>query len=114
MDGTTFRTGNGLVSVAPGAELVADGPFTVSNLCISASGAGSFNGVTFAENGGIEVGDMPASVELPGAFADVSGLENLSTWTVYRNGVPCSRLHLKATEDGIVLCKDGGTLIFVK
>ena len=114
MDGTTFRTGNGLVSVAPGAELVADGPFTVSNLCISASGAGSFNGVTFAENGGIEVGDMPAGVELPGAFADVSGLENLSTWTVYRNGVPCSRLHLKAIEDGIVLCKDGGTLIFVK
>ena len=109
---TTFHPGSGEVSVAPGAELVADGPFTVSNLCISASGAGAFKGVTFAENGRIEVTDMATAVELPASFVDVSGLENLSRWTVFRNGVSRNRLRLKVTEGGIYLCPPGTLISF--
>ena len=109
---TTFHPGGGAVSVAPGAELVADGPFTVSNLCISASGAGTFKGMTFAENGLVEVEDMATDVELPASFVDVSGLENLNGWTVLRNGDIRSRLRLKVTEGGIYLCPPGTIISF--
>ncbi len=108
----TFHPGSGEVFVAPGAELVADGQFTVSNLCISASGAGTFKGVTFAENGRVEVADMATGVELPASFVDVSKLENLSRWTVFRNGELRSRLRLKVTEGGICLCPPGTLISF--
>ena len=103
----TFHPGSGEVFVAPSAELAADGQFTVSNLCISASGAGTFKGVTFAENGRVEVADMATGVELPASFVDVSGLEHLNGWTVSRNGVSRNRLRLKVTEGGICLSPPG-------
>ncbi len=112
MDGTTFRTGTGAVSVAPGAELVADGPFTVSNLCVSASGIGAFRGVSFAENGRVEIDGLPIGVGFPANFVDVTGLENLSGWTVYQNGTLRSRLKLKAREDGIIVCPPGVVMSF--
>ena len=112
MDGTTFRAGAGAVSVAPGAELVADGAFTVSNLCVSASGIGAFRGVSFAKNGRVEIDGLPIGVGFPANFVNVSGLENLSGWTVYQNGTLRRRLKLKACEDGIIVCPPGVVISF--
>ena len=108
----TFHPGSGEVFVAPGAELMADGQFTVSNLCVSASGIGTFKGVTFAENGRVEIAELPIGVELPANFVDVSGLENLGNWAVYQNRTLRRRLRLKAGETGIIVCPPGVVMSF--
>ncbi len=100
----------GAVSVAYGAELAVDGALTISNLCISADGVGAFTGVTFAENGLIDIGEMPYGTMIPATLGDAFGAERISGWTVRKDGDIRERARVKVVPGGFLACAPGFVL----
>ena len=79
-----FMTGNPVVSVKPGATLKAVGDVTLKNIKIDAStGAGTFDGFTFAADTQVEVTNLNAgeACVVPASFKDAAGLDDASGWT---------------------------------
>ena len=83
------------VKVASGATLDATGVSggqTLSHLTVDwTAGAGTIKGVTIAQNGVLDLVNVPAGAKLGGAtvpvtLADASCLANFGTWTVRVNG----------------------------
>ena len=83
------------VKVASGATLDATGVSggqTLSHLTVDwAAGAGTIRGVTIAQNGVLDLVNVPANARLGGAtipvtLADAVGLANFGTWAVRVNG----------------------------
>lgn len=73
------------VSVAKGARLVSEGVNTVRKLRLDATGAGTLKGVTFAEEGVLEiVGAQPGKARTIDfdALEECRRTENLANWTV--------------------------------
>lgn len=100
----------GAVSVACGAELVADGGLTVSNICVRAGGVGRFTGVTFAETGIVDIGDIPYGTTIPASLETAHGVERISGWTVVKDGDVSERARVKAFRDGLLMCAPGFVL----
>lgn len=100
----------GAVSVAYGAELAADGALTISNLCISVDGVGAFTGVTFAENGFIDIGETPYGTMIPATLDDAFGAERISGWTVRKDGEIRERARVKVVPGGFLACAPGFVL----
>lgn len=104
----------GAISVAAGARILADSEQSVDAISCDASlGCGKIQGVAFAQTGALTVvggawanGRMVLGYE----FADCSGLENISNWSVNVDGRRgnCS---VKVTDDGIVLTKNGLVIV---
>ena len=86
------------VSVAPGAVLSTDrsaSPVTLHSLAVDATGAGTIRNFAFAENGVLNVTNLPGvsgEVLLPGEYDNVSGFANVAGWTLNVNGAPASKL----------------------
>lgn len=101
------------VKVAEGAELVADGEgLEISSLRIDPSGAGTIDGFSFAENGTLDVigVDKSGRVELPGAYANVSGFDNIASWSLTVDG-EATRRKIKVEGNTIVLVNPGMRVI---
>jgi hypothetical protein len=79
-----FMTGNPVVSVKPGATLKAVGDVTLKNIKLDAStGAGTFDGFTFAADTQVEVTNLNAgeACVVPASFQNAAGLDDASGWT---------------------------------
>ena len=102
------------VSVASGATLKLVGsPVTVSNLVVSAAGAGTLEGAfSFAETGTLEVQDLPEEfpVTLPGTYSGCSGFANIANWSVTCGG-KAARLSVNIIDGKIVISKLGMHII---
>ena len=104
------------VSVASNAVLEALGDVELKTLSADASGAGNgtVKGFAFAQAGTLRVTGLGATAgrcEIPMAFEDCTGLENVSKWTLLFNGAPAKNYCAKATAEGIVLMANGTLLI---
>lgn len=104
----------GMVSVAPGAKLVAEkAGIELSKVRIDAQGAGTFDGFEFAANGEIDLlGDpktMPAFVSAKFDNTETTG--NVSSWAVSVNGTLKPGWKVAASADGINIYKSGAMLI---
>ena len=100
------------VSVAAGAELAAEGRVVVGKLAVDANGAGMIRGVEFAEEGVLNVKGGKAGV-LPGTYADVVGLENLSNWAVAFDG-KVSKGASVTVRNGVITVHKPGLVIVVQ
>jgi autotransporter-associated beta strand protein len=101
-------------SVAAGATLKLVGsPVIVSNLVVSAAGAGTLEGAfSFAETGTLEVQDLPEEfpVTLPGTYSGCSGFANIANWSVTCGG-EAARLSVNIIDGKIVISKLGMHII---
>ena len=102
------------VYVAPGATLKAEGTVVVSRLTLDPAGMGTLDGFTFAEAGVLSAGgEQPAGqpVELPYAFTNAKGVDNLVNWTVSVNGKIRRGWTITRKDDKFVLTPPGVMLI---
>ena len=78
------------VSVASGAKLVSRGRAIIRKLAVDANGAGTLDGFEF-DNGTdctLDVRNAAASTfDLPGEYVNVTGMNNVSKWTLSFGGV---------------------------
>ena len=104
---------NAVVSVASNATLRAEGGrYTLSNLKVSAAGAGTIDGFDFAESGTLAVVDAPrGGATLPLQFVDCTGIRNIKNWTLTVNGEPSSyKIHVK--DSTLAILPPGLMIIF--
>ena len=94
-DGAAGFVSSANVKVASGATLDATGVAggqALSHLTVDwAAGAGTIKGVTIAQNGVLDLVNVPAGVDIRGAtipvtLTDVAGGANFASWTVKTNG----------------------------
>jgi hypothetical protein len=101
------------VKVAEGASLVADGEgLEISSLRVDPSGAGLIDGFSFAKNGTLDVTEVEKSgrVELPGVYTNVSGFNNIASWSLTVDGESTKR-KITIEGDTIVLVNPGMRVI---
>lgn len=105
------------VSVAKGASLEVVGTETapvISNLVVSATGAGAIDGFAFAENGTISLTDDPLterSLRVDWDFSKAANIANLSNWKVLVNGVENKRTLASVDATGGTFDKPGLVVI---
>ena len=103
------------VSVMPGATLKAEGPVVVSRLTLDPAGMGTLDGFTFAESGVLSAGGEQAlgqPVELPYAFTNAKGVDNIEKWAVSVGGKVRRGWTVTRKDDKFVLTPPGMMLIF--
>ena len=86
--------------------------------CADGSGFGKIVNAVFASTGVIRIENMPDGMkrgycELPLAFVDVSGAENLKEWTVIINGAEVSK-RKAALQSGYLALMPSGLNIIVR
>ena len=91
------------ISVAAGARLVAwGGVAPIKGLTVDANGAGTIDGFEFAENGTLDVENLPADgATLPGTYLNCTGFGNIAGWSLSVGGSHTARY--KVIESGGVL-----------
>ena len=103
------------VSVEPGATLKAEGaPLTIAHLAVGALGGGTLDGFAFAADGTLEVAAIPGGftrLDLPLAFVNATGLENLANWRLTVGGRPCAA-RIVPSADGLSLMRKGLSVSF--
>ena len=80
---------NATVSVAPGAVLRAEGDVTISALEGDAGGIGTIDGFALGADGTFNlagVSKLTEAVSIPVGFTNVTGMENLSGWSLNVGG----------------------------
>jgi autotransporter-associated beta strand protein len=78
------------MSVASGAKFVSCGRAVIRRLAVDANGAGTLEGFEFGEGADctLDVRNAAASTfDLPGEYVNVTGMNNLSKWTLSFGGV---------------------------
>jgi hypothetical protein len=104
--------------VAAGATLEALGDVELKTLSVDASGAGNgtVRGFAFASAGVLDV-TGPASfggrLDVPFAFEDCTGLENISKWTLKIDGATTRKYGVVASPTGVSLFSQG-TIIVIR
>lgn len=107
------------VSVSPGATLKADirdgGAVVVAGLILDGDkGIGSFENITFAEEGTVDVRNIGNSVKtFAPALTGCTGFENLAGWSVLKNGVPTSNSQI-SVENGTIRVYPAGMVILIR
>ncbi|MBR1608874.1 MAG: hypothetical protein IJ678_04580 [Kiritimatiellae bacterium] len=110
------------VKVASGATLDASGVAggqTLSRLTVDMSaGGGTIRGVTIAEDGVLDLVNVPAGLSLhdatiPVTLLDVADGSNFASWTVLSDGAPAKTGVLKFSAGGLSLF-DGTTIFFIQ
>ena len=105
-----YLDGVGTLSVASGATLEAKGEITFSSLRLDAvNGAGTFDGVTFAENGTVDL--VGGKTGVPATFVNSPSVTNVANWTVTRDGRP-SCYRIRPTDSGFDVLPPGLMMIF--
>ena len=100
----------GTLSVASGATLEVKGEITFSSLRLDAvNGAGTFDGVTFAENGTVEL--VGGKTDVSATILNSPSMANLANWTVTFGG-RTTRYRIRPTANGFGVEKPGLLLIF--
>ena len=106
---------NGLkAQVVSDGVLVAKGPVTVNELTIDAASAGTLDGVTFAQNGTLDVvfsGEQPSKAELPGTYVNCEGMENLAGWSVKVNGDKSHKYRVNVLNGKIIVVMRGLSVV---
>ena len=96
-----------MVSVAPGAKIVADGDITLSSIKLAATGGGTIEGFSFAQSGTIDVTGWNGShEEIPLDFVNAPNLSRISGWNLKLGGVASSR-RFAVTATGVRLLERG-------
>ena len=78
------------MSVASGAKLVSRGRAVIRKLAVDANGAGTLEGFEFGEGVDCTLDVRNAAVstfDLPGEYINVTGMNNVSKWTLSFGGV---------------------------
>lgn len=106
------------LSVAPGALAVAtNGVAALSRLRIDCeAGAGVIDGFGFAPSGVLILENDSAlgvGVELPITLANITGTENLKSWTVWRGSTPATSTGVKLKDGKLVLYGKGFMIKFL-
>ena len=105
------------VKVAANASLAVSGSETVTikALELPAAGGGMIDGFAFAEDGTLDVTGLApgggSSVTIPVAFANATGLGNMSGWTLTLDGVPTRRKSFTVSPSGITVNPVGSMFI---
>ena len=105
---------NAMVSVGANGRLVIDGDVTVSRLEVDAAGAGTIEHLTFAENGVLNVVNLPneAAVVLPGTYVACTGFENVRNWQLLVDGERSPRQRLAFVKGKLVVIRRGLAVSF--
>ena len=108
-----------VVGAANGALLeVLGDPITVTGLVVDASApAGAISNVVFAIGGTLDVRDAALAadlpLDLPGDYAHLAGIENLSKWNLTMDGAAC-RARAISVKDGKLSLIQRGIRIIVR
>lgn len=103
------------VSVAAGATLISDKRIPVKELRYDMSrGGGTLEGFAFADNCVLRVVSAPGSKvdRLPITFRNVTGIDDVSGWTLVVNGKTMPAGRLRTTADGFAVYSPGMLLIY--
>ena len=101
------------ISVGANGTLVGSHGATLSTLSVDvATDGGTIQGFAFAADGTLDVTGTvgPGGVELPTAFTDVEGLDNLSRWTLSVNGR--SNYSAKVSGGRVSIFRKGCVVVF--
>ena len=107
------------VSVASGAMLRADirdgGAVTVQGIRLDCNaGIGTFENITFAANGTVDVVDLPREgIEFTPVLTGCEGFSNIENWSVSKDGTPVTRVHMQVSG-GKIRFIPSGTVITIK
>lgn len=104
----------GQTSVAGGATLEAVGAIEVDNLLVDYAGAGTFEGVTFAESGNVCITNVPAGIVnsfVPVTFTGCEGASNLAGWTFLVNGKAARSHGISFEGNGFRIASKGLSII---
>ena len=91
------------VSVATNCTLEAVGSITLKALTLDANGNGTVKGFAFAESGTVDVANLGEGVKeatFDIAFEDVTGLQNLTRWTLTVGGERAANRARTVGSDG--------------
>ena len=107
------------VSVASGATFRADirdgGAVTVAGLSLdSTAGVGTFENITFAENGTVDVVNVPKTgAEFSPVLTNCEGFSNVADWSLTKDGQPTTRIRMNVSG-GKISFVPMGLVILVK
>ena len=102
------------VSVAPGAKLLADGDVTLSSISLAATGGGTIEGFSFADEGVLDVTGWEGSMEeIPLSFVNSETFAKVGDWTLVLDGLPTKRRGFTVSSTGITL-KPVGTAVIIR
>ena len=107
------------VSVASNSVFRADirdgGAVTVAGLSLDgAVGIGTFENITFAENGTVDVVNVPKTgAEFSPVLTNCEGFANVAKWSVTKNGQPTTRVKL-GVYGGKIRIVPMGTVVVIK
>ncbi len=105
------------VSVATNCTLEAVGSLTLKALTLDANGNGTVKGFAFAESGDVDVANLGAGVKeatFDMAFEDVTGLQNLTRWTLTIGGERAVNRALTFGSDGKLRLISRGFMLLVR
>ena len=103
------------ISVADGARLVAVGPVApIKGLTVDVGGAGTIDGFALAENGSLNVENLPDNgATLPGAYPNCTGLDKVAGWSLKVGGEATKRYRI-AYSNGAISVLPVGTVILLR
>ena len=102
------------VSVAPNAKLLADGDVTLSSISLAATGGGTIEGFSFADEGVLDVTGWEGSMEeIPLSFVNSETFAKVGDWTLALDGLPTKRRGFTVSSTGITL-KPVGTAVIIR
>ena len=114
---TTYSTLTGVtsISVAAGATLEAEGDVVLSKLTVDCTSAGIVKGFRFAENGTLDVHNLPRRFggDQLDCFEGIAGLENLRNWTLKVDETPVTRYNIRVEGGKVMICPRG-TVISIR
>ncbi len=105
------------VSVATNCTLEAEGSLSLKALTLNAAGNGTIKGFAFAESGTVDVVNLGAGVKeatFDMAFEDVTGLQNLTRWTLTIGGERAANRVLTFGRDGKLRLVSRGFMLMVR
>lgn len=111
-DTTLFPNGTA-VAVAPGATFLSADSITYNALTLDVQGLGTISGGVFATEGTLNLtGFTGDSVSIPVDFTYVHDSENLTKWSLMRDGAPMRRGRIVVRDGAINVLVPGTTIYF--
>ena len=88
--------------------------YTVGQTNVAITGAGTIDGFAFAENGTLDVLDLPSGGgALPGTYVNCTGFENIRSWMLTVGGETTKKYGMSVSGDTIRI-NPVGMVVIVK